>query len=568
MMTNKLKKRWGKALMLISCLGLIVTIISCTEDSPEPPSTAPEIISFSPNEGRVGTVVTILGKNFSSQTNSVKVSFDGVEASVEQASESLLVVSVPAGATTGTLSVVIFGEEAVSEESFTVATSHSVTAVSPEVGEAGDQVTITGSNFGTSKSEVSVSFTGTEEDVEAVVVSVTDTEIVAVVPDGGSTGPLKVQVGPEAVESSFDFTFPFFGFANEFVESAEGWSSDASLSLADEALVVDFGGGNQASLAYEGEVVFNPDKFPILAIRMTRLADFELSLVSSLGTFGDGANTYTGIIDGDIYYYDLTEGDYVTAETLVTDIEFQIAKSSGESNFNVQWIRSFESVATLKSYDPFPVGKFLWEFDNEPGDDERKNDWLPTHGGTYQIANSQIKVEFAQTTGDRRADLYHLFMNTFPVQGVGVDDPRNNITGDPKHPYHRNSVTISKDYPIFAVKFGERDRPPVGKVDGEVVGSFVRDFAFGEFQLSDATQDASTKAGDRLYYWNNWDNSHKQVPEDLNEVTYEIFQIKMAGFDPDYYKEQTGNDLTGYDIDWIGTFESVEAMNAYNLRFE
>lgn len=72
----------------------------------------------------------------------------------------------------------------------------------PSSGSEGTIVTITGANFGTSTSSVTVSFNG----VNASIMSVSDTEIVTAVPVGATTGPITVVVSEASVTSSADFT--------------------------------------------------------------------------------------------------------------------------------------------------------------------------------------------------------------------------------------------------------------------------------------------------------------------------------------------------------------------------
>jgi hypothetical protein len=103
------------------------------------------------------------------------------------------------------------------------------------------------------------------------------------------------------------------------------------------------------------------------------------------------------------------------------------------------------------------------------------------------------------------------------------------------------------------VQFGVRDLPPTG--GDPRVGSFKRDFAF-DHQVSDSDAATATSVGDGLYYWDCYDENTpggKFIPAGESS-SYKIFGLKLADF--------TGPE-TGYDIDWIRTFESVEAMNAF-----
>ena len=68
-------------------------------------STQVEIIDFTPDSGPSGHSVTIYGTGFSATPGSNTVTFNGTSATVTTASTTHLVVSVPSGATTGTIAV-------------------------------------------------------------------------------------------------------------------------------------------------------------------------------------------------------------------------------------------------------------------------------------------------------------------------------------------------------------------------------------------------------------------------------------------------------------------------------
>lgn len=68
-------------------------------------ASAPTITNFPPASGTVGSTVTITGSNFDAFALHNQVSFNGVSATVVTASTTQLVVTVPTGATTGTISV-------------------------------------------------------------------------------------------------------------------------------------------------------------------------------------------------------------------------------------------------------------------------------------------------------------------------------------------------------------------------------------------------------------------------------------------------------------------------------
>lgn len=83
-------------------------------------NSTPTISSFSPGSGGVGTMVTITGTNFVSPSN---VRFNGVDASFTTNSTTEIIATVPAGATTGPITVITSqGNTATSSSSFIVPT--------------------------------------------------------------------------------------------------------------------------------------------------------------------------------------------------------------------------------------------------------------------------------------------------------------------------------------------------------------------------------------------------------------------------------------------------------------
>ena len=152
--------------------------------------TAPSITSLSPVSGPTGTLVTITGTNFGSSQGSSTVTFNGAAAVPTSWSATSIAAPVPSGATTGNV-VVTVGGVASKGLTFTVATTPSITSLSPISGPTGTLVTITGANFGSTQGSSTVTFNG----AAAVPTSWSATSIVAPVPSGATTGNVVVTVG-------------------------------------------------------------------------------------------------------------------------------------------------------------------------------------------------------------------------------------------------------------------------------------------------------------------------------------------------------------------------------------
>ena len=70
----------------------------------------PTITSIDPSSGKVGTTVTITGTDFSTTPGKNIVSFNGTEATVSASTATSITTTVPAGATTGNVTVSVDGE--------------------------------------------------------------------------------------------------------------------------------------------------------------------------------------------------------------------------------------------------------------------------------------------------------------------------------------------------------------------------------------------------------------------------------------------------------------------------
>src|SRR5439155_779650 len=115
----------------------------------------PTITSFTPTSGLVGTSVTINGTNFSGAT---AVQFNGTTANYAVNSSTVIHATVPANATSGSISVTTPGGTATSSSAFTVLCSPAHTTFPPSRGLVGCSVTLNGTNF---NGTTAVQFNGT-----------------------------------------------------------------------------------------------------------------------------------------------------------------------------------------------------------------------------------------------------------------------------------------------------------------------------------------------------------------------------------------------------------------------
>jgi hypothetical protein len=156
----------------------------------------PQVKSFSPASGTVGTSVTITGVSLTQTTG---VTIGGKAASFVVNSDKQVTATVPAGAKTGKkITVTTPGGTGSSPTTFAVVPS--ITGFSPPSGPVGTAVAIAGNSFtGTTK----VTFGGVAATSYQVI---KDTEVDALVPTGAVTGPIVVTTPGGSGTSATNFT--------------------------------------------------------------------------------------------------------------------------------------------------------------------------------------------------------------------------------------------------------------------------------------------------------------------------------------------------------------------------
>jgi cytochrome c peroxidase len=150
---------------------------------------------FAPTFGPVGTGVTITGTTF---TGATAVSFNGVAATFTENPPGTITTTVPAGATTGPITVTTLGSEPLMTTTrFTV--TPVITSFVPASSPVGTGVTITGTTF---TGATAVSFNG----VAATFTVSSSGTITTTVPTGATAGPITVTTLDGTATSATSFT--------------------------------------------------------------------------------------------------------------------------------------------------------------------------------------------------------------------------------------------------------------------------------------------------------------------------------------------------------------------------
>ncbi len=177
---------------------------------------------FAPQQGTIGSQVMIAGYGFSTTTSNNGVEFNGVPAVVISATSSQLVVTVPAGATTGPISVTVSGTTVTSTNKFGVVSVPPppiITGFTPGIGSAGTSVTVTGTTLDPVSGSTTLSLAGTT----VPLTSISNTQAIFTVPANVYSGPIQITTPYGQASSNIDFV----------VGTGTGTGADNTSSIAE-----------------------------------------------------------------------------------------------------------------------------------------------------------------------------------------------------------------------------------------------------------------------------------------------------------------------------------------------
>ncbi len=166
----------------------------------------PTITNVSVTTGTPGTPVTITGTNLLDGEGNAAVTFNGTPATITSDTTTSIVVSVPTGATSGQLRVMVNGVPLIALANFVVEPSlPNITGISPNYGAIAASINLTG-NFGPTEGDGYVQVNG----AKSQVVLWSSNAIIIRVPYNGALGLGSVAVTADGVRSN---ALPFTLFA-------------------------------------------------------------------------------------------------------------------------------------------------------------------------------------------------------------------------------------------------------------------------------------------------------------------------------------------------------------------
>jgi YD repeat-containing protein len=284
------------------------------------------ISGFSSDQGSPGSQLTIDGTGFSTTVSANTVTFNGVTATVVSATQTQLTVTVPAGATSGAISVNTSGSSVTSSTSIDIASgtgTPTISGFSPAGGGSGTQITIAGTNFAVSPGTTKVLFNG----VAARVNAATPTSVTVTVPDDCSSGLIEAITPYGSATSTTTFVVPPAGHALSEVGTVQQVTENVSTGsfTGSTALTLVLFNGKQGDqyvrLAIEsnltsvsvidphGTVIASASSFPAMISLGTLRISGTYTVAASAAAAG--RSIVVNAVTGQVGSADLSYGDLV-----------------------------------------------------------------------------------------------------------------------------------------------------------------------------------------------------------------------------------------------------------------
>lgn len=333
------------------------------------PSRLPIITRFLPTSGTIGTTITIEGSNFAPTASENLVQFDGINALVKSTSflNNSLEVEVPAGVTTGLISVRVQGQIATSSSNFSII-SPEITRFYPISGNIGDIINVDGNGFSPKKENCIVKVNG-----NPVTVDFSSSNLLSFkIPSGTTSGPISISIDGRIFTSSSNLTVitptitsfePTSGIAGQLI-SIRG----AGFSFNTTNNIVKFNGvtatilySQSASITVEiptgatsgpitvesgGFTVTSPSNFNVATIRALTLGSAFIS-----GTLQAGMNVYytAPVIAGKryaVYFDDSSSG----SGAYTADVSVKVLKADKSTTIQSTTISGYMFNSNLWGY--------------------------------------------------------------------------------------------------------------------------------------------------------------------------------------------------------------------------
>lgn len=168
------------------------------------------------------------------------------------------------------------------------------------------------------------------------------------------------EAGTQRVSDVSSVSWGYF-FDNFVNPSTALWSVvNGTGSISNNVMNINTYSSNKAYLGRTGGVTLHAGNYPILAYKMVAPSGTSLAVHNAVSSIlGGGANVQTGILDNNVYYYDLRNLGFVSSagtktvplDSILSNTFFQIRMTVTNSTpSQLHWVGTFKSVSDLSQY--------------------------------------------------------------------------------------------------------------------------------------------------------------------------------------------------------------------------
>lgn len=516
---------------LLQVLLVSLVLVSCNMDRDYDKSDGlveyPAVIihDISPKQGSENVAVTITGENFGEYKEAAEIYFNGIVVPKENYisyTDKEVVVFSPTS-TTGKVWADVWTSSDTADV-YTYVEGASVLDLSPNTARAGDLLTLTGTNLGSNPSAINITFPGGEE---AEVLSADGETITLTVPEGKGYGPLRLILESQQYVYTDTFTYAIpLGTRYEFeADDVDGWMSTSStVAVAGGRLEAETS-GTEASVT-NNAVEVSVGKYPVLSVSVARKPVDAGQLKMEITHNGSSESIYGEFIHGDIYAFDMsnisTIADY--EGTLTMTFSYDGTVKVGD-NFAFDWIRGYTDIESVALDNKRIAGFLSYSFDTD-GESEI---WKAGQNSPYVVEDGMLKVTYTQSAPKYRADLERDRTQNKPLWDQGI-------------------TKWSQNYPVLVLKGTN--------LPNRSIANLQLDARLGGSTTGNNKQDDSLQESHGIVYWNLAPDALNANMESAN-ANDGLLNIKI----PDI--KELPNGITGYEVDWIRTFKSIEELMYY-----
>ncbi|SEW51607.1 IPT/TIG domain-containing protein [Chitinophaga arvensicola] len=195
-----MKKILRNSVFALTGLLLLLAAGGCRKKHDNEATPEMKVARYYPNSGKAGTLITIEGEGFGTDRGQYTATVSETAVEVISATAKAIVLRAPEKGASGPLTLK-YQHRSFSIGQYTYQTL-SVQRITPLNGPAGSSVNISGEGFGGTGKPAAVFMNGKE----AIVITASDTLLVAEVPEDAGTGPVTVKVD-NAESSGQEFTY-------------------------------------------------------------------------------------------------------------------------------------------------------------------------------------------------------------------------------------------------------------------------------------------------------------------------------------------------------------------------